>query len=229
MRLDKFITQATELTRSNAKKALHRGDVTVDGEVEKDSGFKLKAGMQVCLEGQVLSLIGQRYIMMHKPDGFISSTVDEQLPSALNLIDIIKKDQLHIAGRLDADTTGLLLLTDDGNWSHRITSPNKAVGKRYRVQLADAITNEAISELEQGVMLRSEDKPTRPAKITVIEDKLVLLEIKEGKYHQVKRMFAAVGNKVIGLHREAISSIELDDSLEPGQWRFLNEDEINAF
>ncbi|UAL44544.1 16S rRNA pseudouridine(516) synthase RsuA [Shewanella inventionis] len=228
MRLDKFICESTELTRSLAKRALHRGDVTCDGEVVKDSGFKVSPHMDVRLEGQSISIVGERYVMMNKPVDTICSTIDEQYPSVLSLMDIEKVDTLHIAGRLDADTTGLVLITSDGQWSHKITSPKKDCGKRYLVELADPIDNSLISVFANGIELRNEEGLTKPALLDIITPTQVRLTISEGKYHQVKRMFAAVGNKVINLHREAVGSIELDADLAPGEWRYLTDDEVNS-
>ncbi|MGI2174347.1 16S rRNA pseudouridine(516) synthase RsuA [Shewanella ulleungensis] len=228
MRLDKFICESTELTRSLAKRALHRGDVTCDGEVVKNSGFKVLPQMDVRLEGQSISIVGERYIMMNKPVDTICSTIDEQYPSVLSLMEIEKADTLHIAGRLDADTTGLVLITSDGKWSHKITSPKKDCGKRYLVELADAIDDSLIQVFVDGIELRNEDGLTKPAVLEIIEPTQVRLTISEGKYHQVKRMFAAVGNKVVNLHREAVGSIELDADLAPGEWRFLTDEEVKS-
>ncbi|WP_418358253.1 16S rRNA pseudouridine(516) synthase RsuA [Shewanella basaltis] len=228
MRLDKFICESTELTRSLAKRALHRGDVTCDGEVVKDSGFKVLPSMDIRLEGQSINVVGERYVMMNKPVDTICSTIDEQYPSVLSLMDIEKADTLHIAGRLDADTTGLVLITSDGQWSHKITSPKKDCGKRYLVELADAIDDSFIQVFADGIELRNEDGLTKPALLEIIEPTQVRLTISEGKYHQVKRMFAAVGNKVVNLHREAVGRIELDADLAPGEWRYLTDDEVNS-
>lgn len=226
MRLDKFICESTSLTRTLAKKALHRGDVTCDGVIVKDAGFKVSEGMHICLEGEPISLIGERYLMLNKPVDTICSTIDEVYPSVLSLLDIEKTETLHIAGRLDADTTGLVLITSDGQWSHRITSPKKECGKRYLVTLADPVDERVIEVFAQGVELRNEDGLTKPAMLEIIEPTRVRLTITEGKYHQVKRMFAAVGNHVVALHRESIGKIELDSDLEPGEWRYLSADEI---
>ncbi len=228
MRLDKFICESTSLTRTLAKKALHRGDVTCDGVIVKDAGFKVSEGMHICLEGEPISLIGERYLMLNKPVDTICSTIDEVYPSVLSLLDIEKTETLHIAGRLDADTTGLVLITSDGQWSHRITSPKKECGKRYLVTLADPVDERVIEVFAQGVELRNEDGLTKPAMLEIIEPTRVRLTITEGKYHQVKRMFAAVGNHVVALHRESIGKIELDSDLEPGEWRYLSADEIES-
>ncbi|WP_434950644.1 16S rRNA pseudouridine(516) synthase RsuA [Shewanella sp. HL-SH4] len=228
MRLDKFICESTELTRTMAKKALHRSDVTCDGVIIKDSGFQVTEKTVVCLDGQVISVVGERYIMLHKPVDTICSTIDEVYPSVLSLMDIEKIDTLHIAGRLDADTTGLVLITSDGQWSHKITSPKKDCGKRYLVELADPITEDLVAVFANGIALRNEDGLTKPAILELITPLQVRLTISEGKYHQVKRMFAAVGNKVVNLHRECVGQIELDPELVPGDWRYLTQEEVDS-
>ncbi|WP_198783611.1 16S rRNA pseudouridine(516) synthase RsuA [Shewanella putrefaciens] len=226
VRLDKFICESTSLTRTLAKKALHRGDVSCDGVIVKDSGFKVTDGMQICLEGEPITLVGERYLMLNKPVDTICSTIDEAYPSVLSLLELAKPETLHIAGRLDADTTGLVLITSDGQWSHRITSPKKDCGKRYLVQLAEPVDAGLIEVFAAGVELRNEEGLTKPAVLEIIEPQCVRLTITEGKYHQVKRMFAAVGNHVVGLHRESIGQIELDPDLALGEWRYLTAEEI---
>ncbi|ABM00817.1 16S rRNA pseudouridine(516) synthase RsuA [Shewanella amazonensis] len=226
MRLDKYLAETTALSRGLAKKAINSGDVSCDGVVMKDPAFKVPQGARVCFQGEVLALVGVRYLMLHKPVDTICSTQDEYYPSVLSLLDIARPDKLHIAGRLDADTTGLVLITDDGLWSHKVTSPKRDCAKRYRVQLAESLTDDLIAQFAEGVQLNGEDGLTKPAKLELLSDTEALLSITEGKYHQVKRMFAAVGNKVIGLHREAVGAIELDPQLAPGEWRYLTEAEI---
>jgi 16S rRNA pseudouridine516 synthase len=228
MRLDKYISQATSLTRSQAKKAISRGKITSNTETIRSSAYKVSENETICLNGEAISVRGPRYIMLNKPQDFICSTVDEQLPSILNLIDVEKPEQLFIAGRLDADTTGLALITDDGQWSHKITSPRKKCAKRYRVTLAEPLPENAAEQFKEGIQLKSESQPCLPATLVTISETEALLTISEGKYHQVKRMFAALGNLVIALHREQIGQIELDESLEPGEWRYLTDEEVNS-
>ena len=228
MRLDKFICESTELTRSLAKRVLKSGEVTCDGVVVKDASFKVGDNTEVCIEGRKISIIGERYIMMNKPVDTICSTIDEEYQSVLSLMDIEKVDTLHIAGRLDVDTTGLVLITSDGLWSHKITSPKKDCGKRYWVEVAEPLNEALIETFKEGVQLRSEDGLTKPAVLEILDDTHARLTISEGKYHQVKRMFAAVGNKVINLHREAVGSIEMEDELLEGEWRFLTDEEIKS-
>ncbi|NKF49901.1 16S rRNA pseudouridine(516) synthase RsuA [Shewanella sp. WXL01] len=226
MRLDKFICESTELTRSMAKKLLKSGEVTCDGEVVKDPSFKVTDAMLIEVDGNELNLIGERYIMMHKPIDTICSTVDEEYQSVLSLMDIEKPEALHIAGRLDVDTTGLILITSDGQWSHKITSPKKGCGKRYLVEVAEPLSKDLVDVFKQGIELKSEDGLTKPAELDIIDSHNARLTIVEGKYHQVKRMFAAVGNKVVNLHREAIGPIEMDHDLEECEWRYLTDEEI---
>ncbi|NMP16458.1 16S rRNA pseudouridine(516) synthase RsuA [Thalassotalea sp. Y01] len=226
MRLDKYICRCTELSRSEAKKLLKQGLIKVNGEIEKDPGAQVYEESDVRLDGRQLSFAKARYIMLHKPMDCICSNVDELYPSVLHLLEIDRAFDLHIAGRLDADTTGLVLVTDDGQWSHRITSPKKLCAKRYRVQTSKPIPESAIERFKDGVQLQNEKNLTKPAILEILAEKEALLTITEGKYHQVKRMFAAIGNRVVDLHREQIGEIELDPDLGLGEWRYLTEQEI---
>jgi len=229
MRLDKFICESTELSRSEAKNVIRKGLINNQQGTLRSGAYKVTADDKIEMKGQHLTIRGPRYIMLNKPTGFISSTVDEQMPSLLNLIEVEKKQNVFIAGRLDADTTGLILITDDGQWSHKITSPRKQCEKRYRVTLQEPIDEALIARFADGIQLKSEPQPCLPAKLAIVDTNEALLTISEGKYHQVKRMFAAVGNLVIALHREQIGHIELDPDLAEGESRFLTEQEINGF
>ena len=229
MRLDKFITACTDFSRSQAKKLISKGDaITVDGVFISDPSFKLSNQSKVSLLGRRILLSGARYIMLHKPIETVCTSINDDSRSVMGLLGIDNPETLHIAGRLDIDTTGLVLITDDGAWSHRITSPKKKCGKRYRVGLADAVQEGAELQFKQGVQLKDESKLTRPAELEIISSNEVLLTIHEGKYHQVKRMFAALSNRVVSLHREKVGSIQLDETLEEGEWRYLTEAEINS-
>ena len=226
MRLDKFVCKSTAFTKTQAIASITQGDVTVNGEVITDIAAQVHENNDVALSGERLYPRPFRYLLMHKPSQTICSNIDEVYPSLFNYIDIERPQELHIVGRLDADTTGLVLITDDGRWSFNITSPNKLCPKVYRVQLRQSIDQSAIPLFEKGIKLQGETQLTAPATLTIVNDKQVLLTITEGKFHQVKRMFASIGNKVVGLHRETIGCISLDVS--EGQWRYLSEDEIKA-
>ena len=233
MRLDKFLGETTDLTRSLAKKALHREEVSVDGEVTKNPATQVDKSSDVRWQGESLKLTGLRYLMMHKPLGVECTTRPGRYPTVLELIDLPNVDRLHPAGRLDVETTGLVLLTDDGKWSHRVTSPRKGSAKVYVATLAEPLNEEegerAIEAFARGIQLDGEDRPTRPAVLELLSPREVRLSITEGKYHQVRRMFAAIGNRVETLHREAIGPLRLDTDLEPGECRFLRPEEIAAF
>ncbi|MGO1460889.1 MAG: pseudouridine synthase [Marinobacter sp.] len=229
MRLDQFIATTSPLSRKEAKRAIHAGNVEVNGEVWKDTGKHLSADAQVMLEGERLILKGERYLMLNKPGGIVSATRDSEHPIVLDLLPAELTEvarNLHIAGRLDADTTGLLLLTTDGKWSHRVTSPKTQCPKTYRVNLSTPILDSTIAALEAGVILHQDPKPTKPAQVKVLEPRLIELTISEGRYHQVKRMLAAAGNHVEALHRQSIGGIVLDSALQPGEYRELSEKEI---
>ncbi|MCG9619859.1 16S rRNA pseudouridine(516) synthase RsuA [Vibrio diabolicus] len=230
MRLDKYLCDALGATRKQATKIIKSGDITVDGEVQKSGAFKVPEGAEVMWEDRVIGAPGPRYIMLYKPADFVCSHEDGYNQTAFALLDEPKIENLHFAGRLDVDTTGLVLITDDGKWSHRITSPKHKCEKMYRVWLVDAIQPDYAEKLEQGIILRNESEATLPARLEIVNEaeNEVLLTIVEGKYHQVKRMFAALGNKVEYLHRERIGSIELDEALEPGDYRYLTQEEIDS-
>jgi len=164
--------------------------------------------------------------MLHKPEGYVCSTEDPDHPTVLYFLDEPVAHKLHAAGRLDIDTTGLVLMTDDGQWSHRITSPRHHCEKTYLVTLESPVAEDTADQFAHGVQLHNEKDLTNPAVLEVITPTQVRLTISEGRYHQVKRMFAAVGNHVVGLHRERIGGIRLDDDLAPGEYRALTEDEI---
>lgn len=228
MRLDQFIANSTELSRKEAKRAITRGEVMVNENVCKGSNTRLAGDERVTLSGNLLALPGEHYLMMNKPAGVVSATTDSDHPTALDLLPADIARNLHIAGRLDADTTGLLLLTTDGQWSHRVTSPRTDCPKTYRVTLNDALTREAAQQLECGVDLHNDPRPTRPARVEVLEDRVIELTISEGRYHQVKRMLAAVGNHVEALHRVRIGQVELDHALKPGEYRELTSSEKDS-
>ncbi|NBI12921.1 16S rRNA pseudouridine(516) synthase RsuA [[Haemophilus] felis] len=230
MRLDKFLAENTGLTRSQATKALRQNEVMLNGEIVKNGALKVSATDQIHFAGRLLDWVEQgQYFMLYKPQGYVCSNDDGDYPTIYQFFDYPLATKLHSAGRLDVDTTGLVLLTDDGQWSHRVTSPKHHCEKTYLVTLADPVESHYQQACEQGILLRSEKTPTKPAKLEIIDDYNVNLTISEGRYHQVKRMFAALGNKVVALHRWKIGDIELDTRLDEGEFRSLTEVEINTF
>lgn len=228
MRLDKFLCDALGITRKEATQLLKTKTVTVNDVMQKSGSVKVTEECVVEWQGNELRVQGPRYIMLYKPEGFVCSHEDSSNRTAFELLDEIKMDKLHFAGRLDVDTTGLVLITDDGKWSHRITAPKHKCEKMYRVWLVDPVEPDYVEKFKEGIQLKSEDGLTLPAHLEVRAEREVLLTIHEGKYHQVKRMFAALGNKVEALHRERIGEIEMDESLELGEYRYLTQEEVDS-
>lgn len=234
MRLDRFLSETTPLTRSLAKRALKNGEVTLNGEPIKQAATQLDTERdKVQFNGETLSLVGLRYLMMHKPVDVECTARRGLYPRVIDLIDLPKPERLQPVGRLDVDTTGLLLLTDDGQWSHRVTSPRHRCAKVYIANLAEPMESEAaqwaINQVAEGLMLDGEETPTQPAVLRFITPNQAELTITEGRYHQVKRMFVALGNHVDTLHRRSIGDIVLPDDLAPGEWRELTAEEIASF
>jgi 16S rRNA pseudouridine516 synthase len=228
MRLDKFIASVTDLSRSDAKRVIKSGFVSVDGRTVLDAQCEVAADAHVALEGQPLRSALPRYFMLHKPEGFVCATKDRTHRTVLDLLHEDNLEALHIAGRLDVDTTGLVLLTDDGQWSHRITAPKSHCDKTYRLTTAEPIVAEAVEQFARGLFLHEEKQRLKPALLDIIDSHNARLTISEGKYHQVKRMFGALGNAVVMLHRERIGSIVLDPELEEGQYRALTPEEVGS-
>ncbi|WP_444884484.1 16S rRNA pseudouridine(516) synthase RsuA [Microbulbifer sp. PSTR4-B] len=226
IRLDKAVSQVTDLSRSDVKRAAKAERISVNGEIVTDPAAKVQASDELYLDGEPLHEPGPRYIMLNKPLGYVSATKDGEHPTVLDLIDEPNKAKLHIAGRLDIDTTGLVLLTDDGQWSHKVTSPNHHCEKTYYALLAEKIEEDAVAKFAKGIWLNNEKKRTKPAKLEILYANEVRITIGEGRYHQVKRMFAALGNRVIELHRERIGDIFLDEELQEGEYRLLTSEEI---
>lgn len=227
MRLDKFICKSTELSRTEARRVIHAGEVSVNGEVVTDEAAQVHENNLIILAGRRLVARPSRYLMMHKPAGTLCSNVDGVYPSLFHRLDIERADDLHIAGRLDANTTGLVLLTDDGRWSFNIIRPQQQCAKVYRVGLRDPLAPAVPARFAQGLLLQGESTATLPARVETVGPREVLLTITEGRFHQVKRMFAAVGNRVISLHREQIGEVRLN--VPSGQWRHLTNDEVCSF
>jgi 16S rRNA pseudouridine516 synthase len=226
MRLDKFIGHSSDLSRSQIHRAIKRGDVSVNGTVAHLPRQHVAEQDQVTLQGRPITVPGHRYLMMYKPAGVLCARTDASQPCVLDLITTSHKSGLQIVGRLDKDTTGLLLLTDDGQWNHRISSPRHNCPKVYRVTTADPIPQDAAARLAAGMHLRGEKHACRPAHLQAVDSHTALLEIQEGRYHQVKRLFGALGNRVVSLHRQSIGAVGLDPTLAPGQWRPLTPHEI---
>jgi 16S rRNA pseudouridine516 synthase len=229
MRLDGFISRATGLSRREAQRNIKDGRVTLGGQIARN--FATPVGdVPITLDGNRLKLPSPIYLMLHKPAGYLCANTDGQHPTVLDLLPsrLHPTEPLQIVGRLDLDTTGLLLLTTDGAWNHRITAPSSQCTKVYHALLAEPIAADAIAALARGVTLRSETKPTLPCHVEQAGDCEVRITLQEGRYHQVKRMFAAVSNRVVSLHREQVGELPLDPELKPGEFRHLTESETRC-
>ena len=234
MRLDKFISKATELSRKEAKKILHASEVTVNDDVIKDPGVHVDIiNDEVLWAGEPLSVAtGNRYILLHKPEGFECTLKVKEYPIVTELIAVPELGSLRMAGRLDVDTTGALLMSDDGKWLHRVTSPKHANSKVYELTLADAMDEaaqaDAIAEVAEGILLEGDHEETKPAILEFIDETHARLTLEQGKYHQVKRMMGYFGNRVTELHRASVGHVTLE-GLEKGDSRFLTAEEVSKF
>jgi len=225
-RLDKFISHLVEIPRTQARASIKRKEVSVNGEVITSHNFQLAQQDEVLHQGTPLVFLGKRYYMLNKPVGYVCANSDELHKTVFDLLDEPNMSDFHVAGRLDIDTTGLVIITNDGDWSHKITSPKSNKFKTYLVETQEPITDEALEQLRTGVMLHNEKDLTRPAIAERLANYGLRLSISEGKYHQVKRMLYAVDNKVVELHREQIAGITLDENLASGEYRLLTTQEI---
>lgn len=222
-RLDRRLAHATGLTRARAQRAIRAGNVMVDGEVIIDPAAAVADDSVITYEGQRLSAAAYRYYMLYKPAGVVCATRDREHRTVLDLLEVPNKSGLHVAGRLDIDATGLVLITDDGDWAHLLMAPRRQLPKTYHAWLAEPVLDSDLDVIRNGICLRGEKTPCAPAQAERISAWEIRLTITEGRYHQVKRMFAATGNRVVRLHRERVGSIVLDPALAPGQFRPLTE------
>lgn len=225
-RLDKFISHIAELPRSKTRAGIKRKYASVNGEVITSFDYSITQEDDVRWQGEPLVFLGKRYFMLNKPVGYVCANSDELHKTVFDLLDEPNLSDFHVAGRLDIDTTGLVLITNDGEWSHKITSPKKNKFKTYLVETQEPITDDALQQLRDGVQLHNEKDLTRPAIAERLGNYGLRLSISEGKYHQVKRMLAAVDNKVVELHREQIAGIKLGEDLAAGEYRPLTAAEI---
>lgn len=226
MRLDKFLCDTAGLTRTEAKNAVKKGQIAVNGQVQKAADFKVKENTDtVTFQGKPLSYAAFHYYMLHKPAGVITATEDKKESTVMDILREEKVKNLFPVGRLDKDTEGLLLVTDDGELAHNLLSPKKHVDKEYLVKVRDSISEEDCRKLSEGVDI-GDEKPTAPAKVERVAEKEILLTIREGRFHQVKRMLQAVGNEVLYLKRLSMGRLRLPEDLEKGAYRPLSEEEI---
>lgn len=228
MRLDKFLSRQNIGTRSQVKVYIRQGMVTVNGQPAKSGDLHIDEYTdRITFRDRELCYVPGRYYMLNKPVGVVSATKDNTAGTVVELLEIQDRSAIFPVGRLDKDTEGLLLLTDDGELAHRLLSPKRHVDKTYLVSLAHPISDEDAVKLKQGVDI-GEKRPTLPAGVEIVDARNIRLTIHEGKFHQVKRMLRAVGNEVTSLKRISFGGLLLDESLKPGEYRELTKQEVAA-
>jgi len=225
-RLDKLLGKKLGISRKDVRLILAQQRVFVDGIVATDIGQQIDKFSLVECDNEILQKQQTIYLMLNKPVGVVSATKDEKHKTVIDLITIPDKDTLHIVGRLDLNTSGLVLLTNDSRWSERLTLPESKVKKIYHVTLEKSLTDEYIDAFALGMYFSYEGITTKPAKLEIISEYVAIVTLTEGRYHQIKRMFGRFDNKVLQLHRQQIGNLSLDSALQRGQSRELIQDEV---
>lgn len=229
-RIDKILASQGTLSRRDVKEMIKKGRVTLNGNVIKDSAVKIDINTDtIKVDGEIVVLKKHIYIMMNKPQGVVSASDSDTDKTVVDLVpDELFRKGLFPAGRLDKDTTGFVLITDDGDFAHKILSPKNHIFKTYIARLEHEFSADDIKMLESGITL-ADGTTLKEAKVEIVEqgeNPVVKIMICEGKYHQVKRMFAAAGNKVVALHRSKMGELELDGGLKPGECREITAEEL---
>jgi len=226
-RLDKVISNQTGYSRKEIKELIRKKRVTVNGEIAAKPELKVDPSAdRIALDGQEISVQKFVYLMLNKPKGYISATEDR---SAQTVLDLVPEEYLHRnlfpAGRLDKDTTGLMLITDDGDFAHNILAPKKHISKTYNVTIDTPMTEDMVTGFQEGVKLN--DGVCKASSLTITGEHTGIVVLTEGRYHQIKRMFGCYGAKVTQLQRIAMGNLQLPADLEPGQTREFTEEELN--
>ena len=230
MRLDKYLVEMNKGSRTQIKDAAKKGRIQVNGVPEKKTERKIDPETdEVTFDGQTVSYRAMEYIMLYKPQGVISATEDKRHKTVIDLLSGENRSDLFPVGRLDIDTEGLLLLTNDGDLTHRLLAPGKHVDKVYFAQIEGILPDTAVEQMAAGLTL-TDGTPVMPGKLEILKQwekgAEILLTIQEGKFHQVKRMFEALGCQVVFLKRLSMGSLKLDPELKPGEYRPLTEEEL---
>lgn len=229
LRLDKYLAEMNLGTRSEVKKLITKGQIQVNRTIVKKPEFKLDPiSDRVQYQDREITYVTYEYYMLNKPSGIISATEDKRDTTVIDLIESRQRKDLFPVGRLDKDTEGLLLITNDGALAHRLLSPKKHVDKTYYAKICGKVTKEDIEIFEKGICI-GDEKLTLPAKLVILKsgaESEIELTIQEGRFHQVKRMFQAVGKEVVYLKRLSMGGLSLDPSLKPGEYRKLTKEEM---
>ena len=221
-RLDKFISQELGYKKRQVQLLLARGLVTLDDVICYQGDQLIGQFSKLEVEGRLLRHHTPIYLMLHKPAGIVSATVDDKHTTVLDLLPS-KYCGLHIAGRLDLQSTGLLLLTNDGQWSRKITQPDTKLPKHYTVTVGNLITQEQVDGFAEGIYFAFEDLTTAPAQLSITATKSAHVILNQGRYHQIKRMFGHYSNPVLSIHRTQVGHIKLPTDLAPGDYRVVSD------
>jgi len=227
-RLDRFLSQALQVSRSGLRPILAAGRVRVNGALVRDRQQRIGPFDQVELDGELLQSEVPRYLMLNKPQGVVSATSDDRHATVMGLLPESLRQGLHLAGRLDFNSTGLVLLTNDGAWSRQLSQPESRVRKHYRVTVEQPLSEDYVVAFAEGMWFEFEGIMTRPAELKIRSTFEADVWLSEGRYHQIKRMFGRFDNKVLTLHRVAIGNLVLDKTLKPGEWRELSPMEVSS-
>jgi 16S rRNA pseudouridine516 synthase len=228
MKLSRILSNRNGISRKQANRLIASGRVSVDEITCTEPAVEVDRFSSVQLDGEPLQVAKPcHYLMLHKPAGFLSATLDNTHRTVMELIAPELRPDLHIAGRLDRASTGLLVLTNDGRWSRQLTEPRIKIPKVYRVTTERPISPETAHRFAEGIWFEFEQLTTSPAQLDMLAPSEARVTIYEGRYHQIKRMFHAVGNRVTALHRERMGNIRLDETLSAGQYRALTDSEID--
>lgn len=225
-RLDRFLAQHCQISRKQVRLMLAQGRVKINSSVARNIEQVIDTFTHITLDNKVIQDNTAYYVMLNKPVGVVSATKDEQHKTVLDLLEYPFKNELHIVGRLDLNTSGLVLLTNDSRWSERLTLPEHKVSKRYIVYLKNKLDEAYVNAFAEGMYFSFEDITTKSAKLTIIADYQAEVELTEGRYHQIKRMFGRFRNPVTALHRASIGTVVLDSQLAAGQSRMLTLQEV---
>ncbi|VAW44657.1 Ribosomal small subunit pseudouridine synthase A [hydrothermal vent metagenome] len=231
MHVDRFLCKQANYSRKTVLQLLSQRQIKVDGQTILNRDCPVTQFSHIEVQGKTIQRHSARYYMLNKPEGILSATTDAVHTTALELLTHIDTADLHIAGRLDRATTGLLIITNDGQWSRKLTAlkstEEQQIPKVYLIETAYPISPITAQRFMEGIYFKTENFTTSPAELELISETTSRLTIYEGRYHQVKRMFAAVGNRVAKLHREKVGGIVLDSKLKSGEFRSLTPNEIS--
>lgn len=227
-RLDRYFSRTLGINRRDVKAMLAQGRILVDHRPAADAEQRVDEFSHIAFDNRVLQTKLPVYLMLHKPVGILSATTDPRHTTVIDLLQRADKADLHIVGRLDRSSSGLLLLTNDGRWSRALMAPEHDVPKVYLVTLQNPLTSDYEKAFAEGMYFDYEDITTRPARLEILEERLARVTLVEGRYHQIKRMFGRFRNPVLALHRTAIGNLPLDPALAPGQSRELTPAELKG-